>query len=182
MAAVIGALLDFLFGGTDDDADVLPLDQSYVPGHTPSLACMESGCGECCERWRVAIHEAGHVLAFDDLGEPWEFAEVCEDVDGAPAGGRVRPVTDNDVEALDPPGVYRHLVISHAGHAAECAVFRQFTESTGDVVLHDELMERCLDPDVDDQAWEHAESLILDDLASLEQTAQALFLDRVIYP
>jgi hypothetical protein len=164
------SLLGWLGIGPTDDVDQ----------HAPDLDC---DCGSCAERWRVAVHEAGHVVAFDEAGEAWTVAEIMEDEDGESAGGRVEAARDSD-DLIDPDDVYRYLVITEAGHAAELAVFGGYEPSREDTQMLSDLVARLLDYPGDPaaDAGAEAEALIGASLPELEATAEELFTEGTIYP
>lgn len=164
----MGLLADLLFGGSDETECT-----------EPDLDC---GCEDCAERYRVAVHEAGHLVAFEVLDHPWDYAEIVEDETGETysAGGMVKSAVDTD--DLRGPDVHDFLVIGHAGHAAERAAFGQVAVSESDVMMLADLARRAYDPEASDKAQDQAERMIGEHVGMLEEFAEALFYEGVIYP
>ena len=161
------SLLGWLFGARDDVDEAGDLTED---GHPFDLDC---GCDECAQEWRCAVHEAGHVIAADARGWPWEYDRVR----GEP---HVWMVHDSD-DMTAPDDAYDYLIIFHAGHAAEQAVFGAISGSSSDLEELPKLAARVPSPTAYDDAWEEAAELVAGNLAELEEFAEALFTEGTIY-
>jgi hypothetical protein len=79
------------------------------------------------ERWRVAIHEAGHILLYEICGRPWDSARITIGEEGLDHAGIVDHGEMDDLEAIqlmfDPNRMTKKFfetsAISSAGYVAE---------------------------------------------------------------
>lgn len=161
------SLFGWLFGTADGDEDE----------HEQERGC---GCGGCAERWRLAVHEAGHVLAFDEFGEGWEYAQVVPVPDGD--GFDAHVLADRDSDDLTGDDLYWRLVIAQAGHVADLLTFGRFVPSAADEELIADMVGRWGVAGAEQDAWDDAEKIITGAGGDLEEIAAALFYDEVIYP
>lgn len=146
----------------------------------PQLNC---GCPSCAERWRVAIHEAGHVVALNVLGLDWEHAEIEEDPTGRThsfGGGVETASTLDDIHGDD---IYLSMIVYHAGHAAELAVFGGLlVQSVGDLDVAERLAARWGATDGTAEAMDDAAELVAANADELNDLAEELFTEGRIYP
>lgn len=164
---ILTNLLDAVLGG--DDGDELTGWE-----HPPSLDC---DCDDCAERWRVAVHECGHVAALEYFGEPWNSAEIL------PTGGGITRFPVDTDHLHHPDDIYRYMVIGHAGWEAEKAILGgEPGSSRGDNAVLDSLNDRLGDPTADDDAAAEAAKLVADNQGQIVDWAETLFLDSLVYP
>lgn len=170
----MGILADLLLGPAEDDGDYTDdyAATGTVDEHPFDLNC---GCGFCADEWRVSVHEAGHVLAFESRGWDWEYVTVRN------KDPHVQSVVDTD-DLSRRGDLYDYMVIMHAGHAAERAVFGTFTVSSHDVEGLDDLSGRHPDPDASERAEAAAEALVAEHLDDIVELAEQLFCEGTVCP
>lgn len=162
----------------DPDAELDDLLDEDAP-HPVSLDC---DCFTCEERWRVAVHEAGHVAAFHALGEPFEYvtihpnpdADEVEHAEGASGGGMVHMTQDtDDMHSAQDLGNY--LIIYSAGGVAEQMVRGEVLGMAHDEEGIEEFLQRPACPFDADEAWALAEEVISENYDAMIGIAKDLF-------
>jgi len=159
----------WLFGPADDKDGYEPDDDTGGWEHLPDRDC---GCTPCTKRWQAAVHEAGHIVAYDHYGEEWLWAEINE------GHGLVK----SGPGELEADGVYVYMVIGQAGDVAEEMVLGAAVGSGGDAANVAALAARWGDPDGETRAWDDATDLVAANLDAVEGYADELFEKGVIYP
>jgi hypothetical protein len=162
----------------DPDAELDELLDEDAP-HEVSLDC---DCDTCDERWRTAVHEAGHVVAFHALGEPFEYVTISPDrdedeeynTDGASNGGHVHMDQGTD-DMFEPDEIRNYLIIGAAGVVAEEAVRGVGTGGAHDEQMIAELLERPACPIDQDEAVALAEEIVADHYDEMIGIAEDLF-------
>lgn len=190
-------LFGFLFGYRDDEDDEefevdewdpdAELDELLDEGpevHEMSLDC---DCVDCYERWRVAVHEAGHVVVCHHYELPFHFVEIYRDhedptsregdgveLDMKSHGGGVEMVEDTD-DMHTPEQLGPYMVVLAAGGAAEDAAFGVAIGTASD----DEVMSRMQDrpgcPIDADEAREIADEVVAERYDEMIEVAEDLF-------